>query len=55
MTMSKVNFYDIYIHFNDDIMLEPSFSVNYKAIRYKRHTENHICMVSGGLQADYLV
>lgn len=30
MAMSKVNFYDIYIHFNDDIMLEPSFSVNYK-------------------------
>ena len=28
--MSKVNFYDIYIHFNDDILLEPSFSVNYK-------------------------
>lgn len=120
MTMSKVNFYDIYIHFNDDILLEPSFSVNYKdesasynfkklkfdyafipkdqqrlvnywahlhqrelmdhyhyikkvkplakiekfkqdkgnphkAIRYKRQTGNHICMVSGGLQADYLV
>ena len=30
MAMSKVNFYDIYIHFNDDILLEPSFSVNYK-------------------------
>ena len=28
--MSKVNFYDIYIHFNDDIMLEPSFSIRYK-------------------------
>ena len=28
--MSKVNFYDIYIQFNDDIMLDPSFSVNYK-------------------------
>lgn len=28
--MSKVNFYDIYIQFNDDIMLDPSFYVNYK-------------------------
>ncbi len=28
--MSKVNFYDIYIQFNDDIMLDPFFYVNYK-------------------------
>ena len=30
MAMSKVNFYDIYIQFNDDIMLDPFFYVNYK-------------------------
>lgn len=34
--MSKVNFYDIYIHFNDDILLDPSFSVNYKGFLMKK-------------------